>query len=140
MRGWRSTIFNEQGQSEWVEGKLEVDALTLLNVKVDAMTQRLEPLNVNAVNSSAPSPSCEICGSIDYLAENCQVRSPFAQNTSDQVNYVDNFNPRSTNDPYFNTYNPSWRNRPNFSYRPNSSLMPPMNARLPPGFRRPPFP
>jgi len=28
----------ERGQPKWVEGKLEVDALTLLSAKVDAMT------------------------------------------------------------------------------------------------------
>ena len=50
-----------------VKGKLEVDELTLLNAKVDAMTQRLERLNVNAVNSSAPPASCEVCGSIGHL-------------------------------------------------------------------------
>jgi len=37
-----------------VRGKLKVDALTLLSAKVDAMTQRLVRMNVNAVNSSAP--------------------------------------------------------------------------------------
>ena len=40
--------------SKRVRGNHEVDALTLLNAKVDAMTKRLERLNVNAVNSSAP--------------------------------------------------------------------------------------
>jgi len=34
---------------------LEVDDLTLFSTKVDAMTQRLDRSNVNAVNS------CEIC-------------------------------------------------------------------------------
>jgi len=33
---------NKRSQSKRVGGKLEVDALTLLNGKVDAMTQRLE--------------------------------------------------------------------------------------------------
>jgi len=120
---------NERGPPKQVGGKLEVTALTLLNAKVDAMNPRLERLNVNAVNSSAPPPSCEICGSIGHLTENCQDRSPFAQNTSDQVNYVNNFNWRPTNDPYSNTYNPYWRNHPSFSYRLNPFAIPQMNAR-----------
>lgn len=95
---------------------------------------------MNALNSSALPPSYEICGSIDHLTENCQVGSPFAKNTSYQVNYVSNFNLRPINDPYSNTYNPGWRNHPNFSYRPNPSLMPQMNARQPLEFQRPPFP
>jgi len=51
----------ERGQSKRVGGKLEVDALTLLSAKVNAMTRRLDRMNVNTVNSSAP-PLCEICG------------------------------------------------------------------------------
>jgi len=62
---------NELGQPKRVVGKLEVDALALLNAMVDAMTQRLERLNVNTKNSKAPSPSREICSSIDHLTKNC---------------------------------------------------------------------
>ena len=36
----------ERGQPKRVRGKLEVDALTLLAAKVDAMTQRLDRMNV----------------------------------------------------------------------------------------------
>jgi len=45
----------EWGQPEWVRGKLDVDVPILLSTKVDAMTQRLDRMNVNAVNSSASS-------------------------------------------------------------------------------------
>ena len=57
----------ERGQPKRVGGKLEVDALTLLSGKVDAMTQRMDRMNVNVVNSSAPPP-CEMCGSVDHLS------------------------------------------------------------------------
>jgi len=60
-------------------------------------------MNVDAVNSSAPSPS-EICGSIEHVALNCQVGSPFSQDPS-EVNNVQNFNPRPANDPYSCSYN-----------------------------------
>jgi len=110
---------NELAHPKRVGGKLEVDALTLPTAKVDAVTRRLDQLNVNAVNSSVVSSSFEICGSVDHLTLNCQVRSPFAQASSDQVNYVNNFNPRPTSDPYSNTYNPNLRNHPNFSYGSN---------------------
>jgi len=58
----------------------------MLSAKVDAMTHRLDQMNVNAVNSSVPSPH-EICGSIEHVTLNCQVRSPFSQDRS-VVNYV----------------------------------------------------
>ena len=59
-------------------------------------------MNANAVNSNSPPP-CEICGSIEHLTLNCQVGSPFAQDTSE----VNNYNLRSTNVPHSNSYNQS---------------------------------
>ena len=61
------------------------------------MTQRLDHMNVNVVNSSA-SPLCEICDSIYHLTLNCQVGSPFAEDIR-EVTYVNNFNPRPTDNP-----------------------------------------
>ena len=46
---------NKRGQPKGVGGTLEVHALTLLTVKVDAVTQRLDGLTMNAVTPSAPS-------------------------------------------------------------------------------------
>ena len=85
-------LSTERGQPKRVGDKLEVDALTLLYAKVGAITQILDRINVNAVNSSAPSP-CEIYSSIEHVTLNCQVGSPFFQDPND-VNYVQNFNPR----------------------------------------------
>jgi len=104
------------------------------------MTQRLDFMNVNAMNSSAPSP-CEICSSVEHVTLNYQVGSPFSQDPN-EVNYVQNFNSRLTNDPYSNTYNPGWKNHPNFSYGSNSKLsnVPLMSARPPPSSQRPTFP
>jgi len=61
---------------------------------------------MNIASLSAPHLSCEICGCISHLTVNCQVASAFSQDTSDQVNYVNNFKPGRTNDPFANTYNP----------------------------------
>ena len=56
---------NEISQPKRVGVKLELDTLTLLSAKVDAMTQRFDCLNVNSASSNAPPPSCKICGSVD---------------------------------------------------------------------------
>jgi len=136
---------NFKSSAEWTQpkqvgGKHEVDVIALLSANVDAMTHRLEQMSVNAVNSGAPS-SYESCGSAKHITLNCQVRSPFPQDPN-ELSYVQNFNPRLTNDPYSNTYNPGWKNQPSFPHRlnPNTVNMPPVKARVPPGFQRPPFP
>ena len=59
---------SERGQPKMVGGKYDINALTLLTAKVDAMTQKLDKLNVNAVNSCAPSPLCDRCGSLDHVS------------------------------------------------------------------------
>jgi len=68
----------ERGQPKRIAGKLEVDALTLLSAKVDAVTQSLDRMNVNAVNSSAPFP-CKICGSMELVTLNCKFRVLFSK-------------------------------------------------------------
>jgi len=69
---------NERGQPKRVGGKYYVDDFTLLIAKMDAMTQKLDKLNVNAVNSCAPFTFCDRCGALDHVTENCQVGNPFA--------------------------------------------------------------
>jgi len=69
---------NERGQPKRVGGKYDIDSLTLLTAKMDAMTQKLDKLNVNAVNSCTPSPLCDRCGSLEHVSENYQVGNPFA--------------------------------------------------------------
>jgi len=117
-----------------VRGKLELDAISMLSSKVDAMSQKLEHFNVNFVSSCTPSLSCDKCGSIDHLTVHCQLGSPFAQDVSDQVNYVNNCHLRPTNDTF------SSRSYPNFAYKSNAPLVPQMNFRPPRGFQRPSYP
>jgi len=81
---------NECGQPKGVGGKFDVDALTLLTPNMDAMTQRFDRLNVNAVNSCAPSPTCGRCGSYDHETMNCQVGNPFAISPSEHVGLTSN--------------------------------------------------
>jgi len=79
------------------------------------MTQKLDKLNVHVVNSCAPSPLCDRCGSLDHVSEIRQVGNPFAPSHVEYAAYVNNFQPRPNHDPYSNSYNPSWKQHPNFS-------------------------
>jgi len=82
---------NERDQPKRVGGKFNIDALTLLTAKMDAMTQRLDRLNVNVVNSCVPSPTFDRCGSYDHVTANCQFRNPFAPSPNEHVAYVKQF-------------------------------------------------
>ena len=129
-----------KSQPKRVRGNLELGVICMLSAKADAMSKRLEQLNVNSISSSTPFPSCEIIGSASYLTVNCQVRSPFAQDASNQVNYVNTYNPRPTNNRFFNKYNPGWRNHPSFSDKSNVPPIPQMDVRPTLRFQRPSYP
>ena len=57
----------------------------MLSSKVNAMSQKLERLNVNSLSSSIPFLSCDIFGPVDHLAMHHKVGSPFTQDVSDQL-------------------------------------------------------
>ncbi|XP_027171773.1 uncharacterized protein LOC113771386 [Coffea eugenioides] len=59
-------------------------------------------------------------------------------NSSEQVQYLNNYNHPPQNNPYSNTYNPRWRNHPNFGWKDQGNQQRPVN---PPGFQpKQPFP
>ena len=96
---------NKRGQCKRVRGKFYVDALTLLTTKMDAMTQRLDRLNVSSVDASASSLTFDRCGSSNHLTVPCQIGKPFAQSSSEPIAYVNNFQRRTNHAPYSNSYN-----------------------------------
>ena len=58
---------NQIGQSKRAGGEFDVDALTLLTVKMDATTQRFDCLKLIMVNACAPLLTCDSCSSFDHL-------------------------------------------------------------------------
>ena len=88
-----------------------------------------------------PSPPCDNYGSFDHKTLSCHVESLFAQFSSNQVAYINNFQPRLNNNSYSNTFNPSGKNHPKLSYRSKPLPISQANARpSPPNFQRPNFP
>jgi len=74
---------SERAQPKQVGAKLELDATSMLSSKVNAMSQKLERLNVNFVSSSTLSSSCDMYALVYHLTVHCQVGSPFAKDVSD---------------------------------------------------------
>ena len=72
-------------------GVLEVDGLTAINAKLDALTKRLDKMQVNSVAPThAPVAMCELCGNVGHTSQVCKVGNPFSSNGAESVNYVGN--------------------------------------------------
>jgi hypothetical protein len=99
-------------------GILELKYEQELTQRMDAIVKRLDDLSVgkpvNAVNTLAVE-SCSVCASPMHQAQNCPSMTVFEM---EQVNAFNSFQKPSSG-PYSETYNPGWRNHPNFSWKQN---------------------
>ncbi|XP_061366624.1 uncharacterized protein LOC133309812 [Gastrolobium bilobum] len=99
------------------KGVLQLDGYDAMLAKQDKMDQRLDSLvklftqnQISAVNSQFPVV-CDTCGG-PHTPENCD-----ATVTIDPAQVHGIWNNQRRENPYGNTYNPSWRNHPGLSYK-----------------------
>src|ERR1035438_4620956 len=83
--------------------------------EIAALNRKIDQMSVKSVNYPSSLP-CSICGGTDHLAINCGVSNEVSY---EEVNAINQGNFKPNNNPYSNTYNPGWRNHPNFSWRQN---------------------
>ncbi|KAK8698068.1 hypothetical protein V6N13_114199 [Hibiscus sabdariffa] len=95
------------GSGGRTSGKLELDANDSVSAQLSAITNLLKNLQKPSDVREAKALSCVHCEG-NHHATNCPVMH-------EQASYVGNFN-RNLNNPYLNTYNPGWRQHPNFSW------------------------
>jgi 5'-3' exonuclease len=121
---------------------LESKGETELAQRMDAIVKRLDALSVgksvNAANTF-PVESCSVCASPMHQAQNCPSMIVFTE--MEQVNAFNNFQKPSSGT-YSETYNPGWRNHPNFSWKQNQPTtnqggVPHAQNHYPPGFSAP---
>lgn len=65
---------------------------------------------------------CDYCTG-NHSSIYCQMEKPFAQPNFKEVNYLSNL--QCQNNPYSNTFNPRWKNYPNFSWSTNQGATKP---------------
>ena len=89
-----------------------------INVKLTALTKQVEVLAFAKATIVVPKKTSTICALCD-TTDQCTNVYPIVVEKKEargQVNTVNQF-PRSGNNPYSNTYNPSWRKHSNFGWR-----------------------
>ncbi|KMS97498.1 hypothetical protein BVRB_5g126420 [Beta vulgaris subsp. vulgaris] len=116
---------NDRNKPRRTGGKYEVEGINMLNAKVDNLVNLFTKMsNVNSVSTTMP---CNLCGGAHLTNECINV---------EQAQFVSNFNRPPNNDPYSNTFNPGWRNHPNFSWRNQGQQNANVNSQIPPGFHQ----
>ena len=111
------------------EGLYEINQVAGLQSTVELLSKKLDQVLAGNISkpstSTPPSLACQICLNPAHTAPDCPVSTQYPEFCEDQVNAVTNFRPR--NDPYAPTYNPGWRNHPNFSWNNGNTQNPNIN-------------
>jgi hypothetical protein len=119
------------GQQQWssvrgpvqdAPGVIETNISTKLATQLKTMQKSIDRLTNQNISVVHQSPTCAVCGGSDHLAINCNWGGS-AEGDVKQVNALNN-NYRPQNNPYSNSYNPGWRNHPNFSWKNNQDNQP----------------
>ena len=82
----------ERNQPRKVAGVYEVDSLSMVNAKLDSLTNQLQNLNFSGYPSQVLS--CEVCGGGHSTIECQQGQSYFQGSSIEQLNALNNFNGR----------------------------------------------
>jgi hypothetical protein len=97
-------------------GILELKGEQELTQRMNAIVKRLDAMSMGKPVNAANTFPIESCASPMHQAQNCPSMTVFYE--IEQVNAFNNFQKHSTG-PYSESYNPGWRNHPNFSWKQN---------------------
>ncbi|KAL5827604.1 hypothetical protein ACOSQ3_019444 [Xanthoceras sorbifolium] len=92
-----------------------------LKSQVEVLSRKLQALETKdskipeTVARVESQDNCFICGGVDHLAQVCPTLSEMKGVYEEQCNSLGTY--RKPFSPYSDTYNPGWRNHPNFSWK-----------------------
>ncbi|PON85775.1 hypothetical protein TorRG33x02_183840 [Trema orientale] len=95
----------------------EADAVSALSVQVATLSSQLDNWRANTIH--IPYQECELCGE-DHMRANCRFESSVTSYTSEQTNYISNF--QQQYNLYTDTYNLRWQNHYNVSCDNQNSM------------------
>ena len=107
-------------------GMYEVRDDTDMRVALASLTRKVEALTLSQTLNPSPNTkneACALCASSSHNAQSCPSIPIYQEALTEQVNVLQSYG-KSSDSPFAPTYNPNWRNHPNFSWRQNQ---PPMN-------------
>ncbi|XP_058008190.1 uncharacterized protein LOC131182862 [Hevea brasiliensis] len=114
-------------------GVYELDAMSMFNAKFDALTRKMDKLSMKVDSSIGGSSHTEDVGAGNMHCIN-DFPSYGQEFGNEQVDFVGNYNQKPVGNPFSATYNPAWRNHPNFSWGGRQGQQ--QNYQQPPNFQQ----
>ncbi|CAL8988109.1 unnamed protein product [Prunus brigantina] len=100
-------------------GMYEISSNNDLSLQVASLEKKLDSM-LNMVPKIAEV--CAICNIPGHPTYQCSASEAYPEFVQEQVNLMNSYNQRPRNDPFSNTYNPGWRDHPNFSWKNNNQF------------------
>uniref|UniRef100_A0A2N9I5J1 RNA-directed DNA polymerase n=1 Tax=Fagus sylvatica TaxID=28930 RepID=A0A2N9I5J1_FAGSY len=98
-----------------------------LNARIASLARKVESMELRKVNEITPVQKEEVCGICEIMGHathECPTIPAFKEVLHDQANAMNTYK-KPFQSPYSETYNPGWRNHPNFSWRNENNAPPP---------------
>ena len=93
-----------------------------LQVKFASLTRKVEALELKNSGQikSIQEIMCQICETKEHSTNDCPTLHSFKECFHEQAHALNSFQ-RPNHNPYSQTYNPGWRNHPNFSWKSDTN-------------------
>ncbi|XP_073281946.1 uncharacterized protein [Primulina huaijiensis] len=109
-------------------GVHQVTDFSAITAQLDVLNRKLDGLNRGSTTMRLQEILCEKCGG-EHFVKDCEDDNPFYVQNEAPVNQIGLHN-RPRNYPHSNTYNPGWRQHPNFSWGGQNSQNRPQGGQL----------
>ncbi|KAL5549319.1 hypothetical protein UlMin_004550 [Ulmus minor] len=129
---WTGPNAIESTKKNQIAGIYQLKEEDSLKARLEALTKEIEVLKTK--DARAPEPvarvesheTCFMCNGLDHTPRECPTYFEIKE-IKDECNAL-GIPFRKTYDPYSNTFNPGWKNHPNFSWRSNAQPSPQTNT------------
>ncbi|KAL5568208.1 hypothetical protein UlMin_024783 [Ulmus minor] len=129
---WTGPNAIESTKKNQIAGIYQLKEEDSLKARLEALTKEIEVLKTK--DARAPEPvarveshePCFMCNGLDHTPRECPTYFEIKE-IKEECNAL-GIPFRKTYDPYSNTFNPGWKNHPNFSWRSNTQPSPQTNT------------
>ncbi|KAH9722991.1 hypothetical protein KPL70_006933 [Citrus sinensis] len=121
---WNFSNQREKSSQVSRKGLYEVKDNFDVKATLATLSRKVDALALNQSMNHHPSVAnevCAICFNLSHTAQNYPSLPAYQEAYSEQVHALQSYE-KTPNNPYSPTYNPNWRNHPNFSWKQNQPL------------------